>query len=196
MKKKCIDCKKSKKVKKFYENSGMSDGFLSTCIKCTRLRRRGAQEKIKGVYNSQVAHSKHRGHPAPDYTQQQLIDWCLAQPLYHRLHKAWKQSGYVKKLAPSCDRVDDYKPYTLDNIQLMTWEENYSKHFKGRIEGVANQLSKKVVQIHKNTGKVIQSFYSTRDAERKVGVSQSNIVSVCKGKRKTAGGFKWEYNKN
>lgn len=29
------------------------------------------------------------------------------------------------------------------------------------------------------------------DAEKFIGVKQSNISSVCLGKRKTAGGYKW-----
>ena len=40
------------------------------------------------------------------------------------------------------------------------------------------------------TGKV---YLSTYEAERKTGVHQTNISHVCLGKRKTAGGYHWEY---
>lgn len=36
-------------------------------------------------------------------------------------------------------------------------------------------------------------YISTRAAERDTGVPHNNIALVCKGKRKTAGGFHWEY---
>ena len=31
------------------------------------------------------------------------------------------------------------------------------------------------------------------DAQRELGISSTHIAAVCKGKRKTAGGYKWRY---
>ena len=41
---------------------------------------------------------------------------------------------------------------------------------------------------------LIQTFYSQIEAQRKTKIQQSNIVQVCKGTRKSAGGFIWRYN--
>lgn len=38
-------------------------------------------------------------------------------------------------------------------------------------------------------------FPSIKEAERLTGISDSGIQAVCKGKRKTAGGYRWEYCK-
>lgn len=35
-------------------------------------------------------------------------------------------------------------------------------------------------------------FNSTREAERELGISHTNITKVLKGERKTAGGYFWE----
>lgn len=37
-------------------------------------------------------------------------------------------------------------------------------------------------------------FASSADAERKTGIWARNIRSVCEGKRKKAGGFRWKYD--
>lgn len=36
-------------------------------------------------------------------------------------------------------------------------------------------------------------YESTREAERLTGISHTNISQVCNKKRKTAGGFHWEF---
>lgn len=60
-----------------------------------------------------------------------------------------------------------------------------SEEHKRKI-GKAN--SKKILCVE--TGEV---FDSTRDAERKTGVYNSNISSVCNGRYKTAGDYHWKY---
>ena len=50
------------------------------------------------------------------------------------------------------------------------------------------QISKKVICIE--TGIVYNSLH---DATRKTGIHHATICSVCKGKRKIAGGYHWEY---
>lgn len=42
----------------------------------------------------------------------------------------------------------------------------------------------------------IQSFKSAAEACRKLGIEQMNIGACCRGKRKTAGGFKWKFKTN
>lgn len=48
-----------------------------------------------------------------------------------------------------------------------------------------------VEQIDKNTLEVIKVWDSLSEVERQLNISASNISNVCKGKRKTAGGFIW-----
>lgn len=90
------------------------------------------------IYTNQVGSSKDRNHPAPAYTKAELTKWLLAQPLYHTLHSQWVSFCYYKWLTPSVDRIDSTKPYTLDNIQLMTWIDN---HNKGLLEREVKRLN-------------------------------------------------------
>lgn len=51
---------------------------------------------------------------------------------------------------------------------------------------------KPIVQIHKS-GLIIGVYDSTLDIERELGINHRSISSCCKGKRKSAGGYKWIY---
>lgn len=53
--------------------------------------------------------------------------------------------------------------------------------------------SKKVLQINPSTNEIIQEFLSCAEAARITGADASTIVKVCKGKLKTANGYKWSY---
>jgi hypothetical protein len=46
---------------------------------------------------------------------------------FQDLFDAWVASGYAKKMVPSLDRIDPTKTYSLDNVRLVTWYENYCK---------------------------------------------------------------------
>ena len=54
-----------------------------------------------------------------------------------------------------------------------------------------NPFSKEVEQIDKNTLEVIKVWDSLSEVERQLNIPTGNISNVCKGKRKTAGGFIW-----
>ena len=47
--------------------------------------------------------------------------------------------------------------------------------------------------INVDTGEV---FGSIKDAGLKYNIEPTHITRVCKGKRKTCGGYRWEYVKN
>ena len=69
-------------------------------------------------------------------------------------------------------------------------EEHKKKLSEARTNG---KCSKPVLQINKTTNEIITEFPSVSEVERQLGISISNISQCCKGKRKTCGGFKWQY---
>jgi len=62
---------------------------------------------------------------------------------------------------------------------------------KGKF-GKNNPLSKIVVQINLVSGKKT-IWHGITEASRETGIQRSKIGSVCNGRRKTAGGFKWKF---
>jgi hypothetical protein len=117
----------------------------------------------------------------PTYSKDELKEWMLSQKEYHRLHAEWVESGHDKDKAPSCDRIDDYKGYSFDNIRIVTWGENSRKYDSDRVNGVNNKESLEVFQYSK-TGEFIQSFHSRREAGRKTGAHPQLISKCTKGK--------------
>ena len=79
------------------------------------------------------------------------------------------------------------------------WIENISKGKKGKRRGSENPNSRRVIQFSVEL-EAIEEFDSVGDAHRSTGASLNGIFDVCKGRSKTAGGYKWmyldEYNKS
>ena len=90
----------------------------------------------------------------------------------------------------------------VENLEWVTNGEN-QKHAYDYLGKLAptHQLGKLGIDCH-NSKKIRQktkddecvgTFYGANEASRKTGIESVNIRLVCKGNRKTAGGFKWEY---
>jgi len=145
---------------------------------------------ISVIYSHQKGSSKKRNHPAPNYSKQDLINWCLSKPIFHVLFKEWEKSEFHTYLSPSIDRKNDNIPYTMNNIQLMTWEENRLKGLITRDQKVYDKISRKVIKID---GCTQTEYRSAREANRETNINFSNIAQCCRGNKNSAGGFKWRY---
>lgn len=84
----------------------------------------------------------------------------------------------------------------LDNrVENLEWcDRSYNVNYGGRTEKQKAKLSKPVVQLSLS-GEQIAVFPSGIQAARELKLSSSSISECCRGKRKTIGGFKWEYSK-
>ena len=65
---------------------------------------------------------------------------------------------------------------------------------KCAVKKVTDAKTKGVHMIEPSTNHVVASFESISDAGRQMKISNSNITMVCKGTRKTAGGYIWKYS--
>ena len=52
---------------------------------------------------------------------------------------------------------------------------------------------KSVVMLDPETLEEIKYYESSILASKELGITSSNILAVCKGHRKLAGGYKWKY---
>ena len=73
--------------------------------------------------------SKRRGDPKPAFTNQEFEAWLEAQG-FNAMHAAYLAASHDKWLKPSVDRLDNSKPYTFDNMRLVTWRENLDAWIK------------------------------------------------------------------
>lgn len=83
------------------------------------------------------------------------------------------------------DRTNNH----VDNLEWVTPLENLN--YSNVIEKASRANERKVKCI--TTGIIYDSFKSIKDS---LGLSHSNIVACCNGRRKTCGGLEWEYLKS
>jgi len=192
----CTKCKINKNKSEFKRNSAYKGGYVRICKSCNlkdnnkwKLSKKGV---ITTIYNSQKESSKKRNHNPPMYILSELREWLFNDWIFNLLYDNWVNCGYLKDMKPSVDRLDDYKGYSLDNIQLMTWKENNRRSHVDRYKGINNKTSKRVAQYNLNNS-LISEYYSISEASRRTGCNNAHIGSCCKGKRNTTGGFKWAY---
>lgn len=210
----CPDCLKQREVR--YDAFKSSD--TSCCRTCTNLRRPTKPEeelfdwktyyhskvgKLAHLYQTQKVRCTEKAWEQPKYSQAELTDWGMASQKYHDIFNAWEISGFKKHLSPSVDRLDDYKTYSLDNIQMVTWQENNDKGRYWQVIGKNTKNCLAVDQLDLN-GVFIKRFHSMQAASREIGIDTGKIGSVCKGlpvksgnyikTPMTAGGYKWQYS--
>ena len=125
----CYFCKQRKNKNEFYKHKGRNDGLSQMCKKCYVVKSNSSTGIIGEIYNTQKRSSRRRGHPLPDYNRKWLADWLLSKDEYKNIYSRWIESGMESILRPSVDRINPLKPYTKDNIQLMTWGENNKKGY-------------------------------------------------------------------
>jgi len=147
------------------------------------------------IYQSQKQHSKTRGHNLPTYSLQEFREWLYSQEKFHILFDNWKRLDYQRFYKPSVDRKEDNIGYTMDNIQLMTFRENDLKSDKDAFDGKLKRKHRAVNQYTKD-GVFVKSYKSMRIAFRETDIHDTCIKDTCKGKQKTAGGFKWKYKED
>lgn len=71
--------------------------------------------------------------------------------------------------------------------------DNGTKEWVKQVQPKAAEASKTKVRQYDLDGNLLAVFSSQREAAEKTGTCRSSITRCCTGKRKTAGGYKWNY---
>lgn len=200
----CIACQNIKPNMGFSKHSGFSDGLRSECKECYNIKQKSDPFRFfRKIYATQKASSIKRGHPAPSYTLEDLITWADSQPHLPYIWQAYQDSGQLRKLAPSVDRVNSNLPYTLGNLELVTWEENDFRGSKDIKLGI-KVTQHKAVSAFNPDGSLHKTYLSLHEAARDVKGNPTNIqrvadkTTVTKPNGKTTvlqktKGFLWEW---
>lgn len=204
----CSQCKQKLPLDAFDLQSTGKLGRRADCKICRKRFTRSKQGLVKEMLAFQKSKSKKRGYAPPSYTEDELYAWAMGQPDFHELYDAWVESGFQSRFKPSCDRKNDYISYTLDNIQILTWNENNQKGYASQFQG-SNTKKSHAVDMLDLTGNFLQRFSSVSEAARQFNGIPSNIIGAIRhrtSKKKnpdgsirmitvtTAYGYKWRYS--
>lgn len=95
---------------------------------------------------------------------------------------------------PTVNHKDENKlNNNVYNLEWSTVKDN--DNFGTRNIRMANSKKKSPIAQYDMTGKIVTIYPGIKDAQIITGINRNCIREVCKGTRKSAGGYKWSYYK-
>lgn len=124
------------------------------------------------------------------FTKEEFINWINEE--YHEkfmeLFNNYINSNCEKMLNPSIDRIDDYKSYIFDNMQLMTWEDNYIKS----LHSEKSTFREKPVAQYDEQNNEIARYSNISEAEKSTGI-EGRVIRYCCKTNSTLNHFYWKF---
>ena len=104
---------------------------------------------------------------------------------YDLIYSLWKENKNMLE-------IQNILGYSIDTIRIALENNNVTE--RERKERGIQSYSKSIAMLDKETEEILNVFSSQEEALRFLNKgSGGHIAQVCKGKRKTAYGFKWRY---
>lgn len=107
------------------------------------------------------------------------------------IYNLWQKDKSYSEIMSllNCSRSTIQRALERCNVNLN------DRYEKGKLNAIKNKIDKRPVSQYDLDNNYIQTYNSIADANRALGKASnaSNIVQVCKGKRKQAYGYKWRY---
>lgn len=118
------------------------------------------------------------------------LEWCTSK--YNNNYGTHKEKLRQRMLTNNPFKGKQHTAEAKEKMSIAKKGIKLSEEHKQKIsescKGVSGRTGVVVYCLELNL-----SFDSVTKAERETGIPNSNIIAVCKGKRKTAGGYHWQY---
>lgn len=118
------------------------------------------------------------GHPVSEETKQKLSMSKMGE----------KNPNYGKSLSTETRRK-------MSKSRTGEKNHNYGKHWTDSVETVQKRAesNKKDIEQYDLYGNLVAQYHGIVEASIVTGIEKTSICKVCKGVRKTAGGYIWRY---
>lgn len=132
----CIKCGRELPLSEFYKHKGRKDGYFTYCKECLKTIRNNSLYRAKGLLQAYNKEDIKRGRGKGDLTAQWIIDNIFSKPCVHCGKEGWQVIG--------CNRLDNSKPHTKDNVEPCCFECNIKlAAIESSKSNYANQFKKK-----------------------------------------------------
>lgn len=112
------------------------------------------------------------------------------------LYRAFKKYG-ISKFTFEIIEECQIKELNEREIYWITQYDSFNNGYNMTLGGEAcNGTNDKTVYQYDLSGYLIGEYKSAHEASRSLNIQFTNICKVCRGERKTAGGFGWSYEKH
>lgn len=139
-----------------------------------RNTKNGRASTLIAAYNRE---DKKSGRGKGNLTVKWVVDNIFSKPCAHCGKTGWEIIG--------CNRLDNSKPHTIDNVEPCCGECNIKYNNK--------HGEKEIVQLDKNTDELLSTWESAAHASKELKICVSSIRKCCKNRQATAGKYKWMY---
>lgn len=144
-------------------------------IEYNRKRRKTKMGRACYLLGSYKREDKKYNRGESDLTSKWIVENIFNKPCAHCGETDWTKIG--------CNRLDNSKPHTKDNVEPCCWECNLR---------LAGYEIKKIYQYTLD-GKLIKIWNSASQCEKN-GFHCGHILDCCRGKQQTHKGYKWSFN--
>lgn len=133
---------------------------------------KGRASTLLNAYNNK---DRKLGRGIGNLTSDWIVENIFPKPCVHCGKTDWRKIG--------CNRLDNSKPHTTDNVEPCCKECNDKLH--------KEEISKEVYQ-YTIDGELVNVWSSTKECGRN-GYCQSGVANCAIGKQKIHKGYKWSY---
>lgn len=107
--KKCTKCGRELPLSYFYKHPKTHDGYNTVCKECQKKIHHNPLYRAKGLLCNYNKMDVENGRGKGDLTAQWIIDNIFSKPCTHCGKSGWDVIG--------CNRLDNSKPHTMDNVE-------------------------------------------------------------------------------
>lgn len=133
--KKCTKCGRELPLTEFYKHPKMTDGYINVCKDCCKNYSKNPIIRAKKLISSYNASDREHFRGKGDLTAYWIIENIFSKPCAHCGKEGWDVIG--------CNRLDNNKPHSKENVEPCCKECNNKLHRTDITNWYSKQFSKR-----------------------------------------------------